>query len=154
MEIKIKVSQAVLYDNIYLSMKEVGLGFRKIFREEKGVLLLMVLLFIVGNILAIHALLKFKTGATTLYVGYADIGSFSGGEFLSLWNSGGYKTGDFSAVLVFPIFGGILAILHNLLAIQIFNRRGKGFAQLFLIISILVGIVAFGVLLRLVGTIR
>ncbi|MBQ6130317.1 hypothetical protein IJI72_01325 [Candidatus Saccharibacteria bacterium] len=135
-------------------MKEIGLGFKKIFREEKGLLLLMGLLFVLGVALAIHTLIKFKVGTTMFYVGYADIGGFSGGDFLSLWNSGGYRTGDYWAVLVFPIMGLILAVLHNMLAIQIFNRRGKGFAQLFLLMSLLVGGVAFGVLLRLAGVVK
>ena len=132
-------------------MKEIGLGLKKIFREERGVLLMMGVLFILGIILAIHALWKFRAGTTMFYVGYADIGGFSGGDFLSLWNSGGYRAGDFTAMLVFPVFGISLAVLHNFLAVQIFNRRGKGYAQLFLLMSILVGAVALGILVRLIG---
>jgi len=135
-------------------MKEIGLGFKKIFKEEKGLLFLMGGLFILGLILIVHPFLNFKTGATTLYIGYSDIGSFSGGEFLSLWNSGGYRTGDFSAVLVFPVIGLVIGVLHNFLAIQIFNRRGKGYALTFLLISLLIGAIVFGVLLRLIETVK
>ena len=70
-------------------MKDIGVGFRKIFKEDKGLLVLMAALFLGGVLLSIHMLLHFKAGGTTMYIGYSDIWDFSGGEFFSLWNSGG-----------------------------------------------------------------
>ena len=134
-------------------MKEIGNGFKKIFREGKGTLVGMVLLLIVGLTLVFHTLLNFKAGGTTMYIGYSDIGKFAGGEWLSLWNSGGYRTGCWAEMAVFPILGGILGILHNFFAIQIYQRRGKGYAQVLIFVSILIGIGAFVLLLRLLGEI-
>ncbi|MBR3319537.1 hypothetical protein IKG06_03465 [Candidatus Saccharibacteria bacterium] len=134
-------------------MKDIGAGLKKVFQKDKGVLLMMLILFAMGLLLILHTFLHFKAGGTTMYIGYSDIGGFTGGEFLSLWNSGGYRTGGWSEMIVFPILGVILGILHNLFAIQIYNRRGKGFAILMLLLSILVAAGAFLLLMRLLGEI-
>ena len=134
-------------------MKDIGAGLKKVFQKDKGVLLMMLILFAMGLLLILHTFLHFKAGGTTMYIGYSDIGGFTGGEFLSLWKSGGYRTGGWSEMIVFPILGVILGILHNLFAIQIYNRRGKGFAILMLLLSILVAAGAFLLLMRLLGEI-
>ncbi|MBQ7802283.1 hypothetical protein IJ380_00200 [Candidatus Saccharibacteria bacterium] len=134
-------------------MKEIGQGFKKIFREEKGLLVGMLMLFLLGLILALHTFFHFKPGGTTMYIGYSDIGKFSGGDWLSLWNSGGYRTGGWTDMAIFPILGGVLGLLHNFFAVQVFQRRGKGFAQIFIILSIFIGVGAFVLLLRLLGEI-
>lgn len=134
-------------------MKDIGAGFKKIFREEKGVLAMMVLLFVMGMLLIFHTFFHFKAGGTTMYIGYSDIGGFSGGDPLSLWNSGGYRTGGWTEMAVFPILGVVLGVLHNLFAVQAFNRKGKGYVVLVLVISMLVAAGAFVLLLRLLGEI-
>ena len=134
-------------------MKEIGVGLRKIFREEKGFLGLLILLFLMGVFLAIYTLVNFKGGGTTMYIGYSDIGSFDGEDWLSLWSSGGYRTGGWMEMAVFPILGLSCASLHNLLAIQVFERRGKGYGKIVVFASMLILVVAFVVLLRLLGKI-
>lgn len=134
-------------------MKEVGNGFKKIFREDRGMIVLMGVLFVMGMVLAIHTFLHFKAGGTTMYIGYSDIGKFSGGDWLSLWNSGGYKTGGWAEMAVFPILGLIFGVLHNFLAAQIYVKRGKGYARALIVISMMVVAGAFVLLLRLLGEI-
>lgn len=134
-------------------MKDIGAGFKKIFREEKGLLVMMLVLFVMGVVLILHTLFHFKAGGTTMYIGYSDIGEFTGGDPLSLWSSGGYRTGGWAEMAVFPILGLILGVLHNLLAVQIFKRRGKGFAMAVVIISMMIAAGAFVLLLRLLGEI-
>ncbi len=134
-------------------MKEIGVGLKRIFQKDKGLLLMMIILFAMGLLLALHTLIHFKSGGTTMYIGYSDIGEFTGGEFLSLWNSGGYRTGGWAEMAVFPILGVALGVLHNLFAIQAYNRRGKGFAAIVILLSILVAAGAFVLLLRLLGEI-
>ena len=56
-------------------------------------------------------------------------------------------------MVVFPILGVILGVLHNLFAVQAFNRRGKGYAILVILISMLIAAGAFVLLLRLLGEI-
>ena len=134
-------------------MKDIGAGFKKIFREEKGLLVMMLVLFVMGVVLILHTLFHFKAGGTTMYIGYSDIGEFTGGDPLSLWSSGGYRTGGWAEMAVFPILGLILGVLHNLLAVQIFKRRGKGSAMAVVIISMMIAAGAFVLLLRLLGEI-
>ncbi|MBQ3294073.1 hypothetical protein IJG96_03020 [Candidatus Saccharibacteria bacterium] len=134
-------------------MKEIRAGVKKIFREDKGVLVAMLVLFGFGLLLVLHTLIHFKAGGTTMYIGYSDIGEFAGGDPLSLWNSGGYRTGGWAEMAVFPILGLILGVLHNLFAIQAYERRGKGFAVTMILLSILVAAGAFVLLLRLLGEI-
>ena len=134
-------------------MKDIGAGLKKIFQKDKSLLLMMIMLFVMGLLLVLHTLLHFKSGGTTMYIGYSDIGEFTGGDFLSLWNSGGYRTGGWAEMIVFPILGVVLGILHNLFAIQAYNRRGKGFAIIVIILSMLVAAGAFVLLLRLLGEI-
>ncbi len=134
-------------------MKEIRAGVKKIFREDKGILVAMLVLFGLGLLLILHTLIHFKAGGTTMYIGYSDIGGFTGGDPLSLWNSGGYRTGGWAEMAVFPILGLILGVLHNLFAIQAYERRGKGFAVTMILLSILVAVGAFVLLLRLLGEI-
>ena len=134
-------------------MKDIGAGLKKIFREEKGLLAMMLVLFVMGVVLVLHTLLHFKAGGTTMYIGYSDVGEFTGGDPLSLWSSGGYRTGGWAEMAVFPILGVILGVLHNLFAVQAFRRRGKGFAMAVVIISIVIAVGAFVLLLRLLGEI-
>ena len=133
------------------NMKDIGKGFLKIFREEKGLLVAMVLLLMTGIALGLHTFFHFKAGGTTMYIGYSDIGKFSGGEWLSLWNSGGYRTGGWAEMAVFPILGLAVGVLHNMFAIQVYTRRGKGYAQIVVLISFLILAGAFTLLLRLLG---
>ncbi|MBR5388964.1 hypothetical protein IK146_00075 [Candidatus Saccharibacteria bacterium] len=134
-------------------MKDIGAGLKKIFQKDKGVFLMMLLLFGMGLLLVLHTLFHFKAGGTTMYIGYSDIGGFTGGDFLSLWSSGGYRTGGWSEMAIFPILGVVLGILHNLFAVQAYNRRGKGFAIIVILLSILVAAGAFILLMRLLGEI-
>lgn len=134
-------------------MKKIGKGLAKIFREDRGLLVGMALLFLVGVALGVHTFVNFKVGGTTMYIGYSDIGAFSGGDFLSLWNSGGYRTGGWVEMAVFPVLGVVLAVLHNMLAVQLYNRRGKGYAGVLVTVSILIGVGAFVLLMRLLGEI-
>jgi hypothetical protein len=134
-------------------MKDIGEGLKKIFQKDKGVLLMMLVLFALGLLLILHTLFHFKAGSTTMYIGYSDIGEFTSGEFLSLWNSGGYRTGGWSEMIIFPILGAVLGILHNLFAVQVYNRRGKGLAIVMLMLSILIAVGAFLLLMRLLGEI-
>ena len=88
-----------------------------------------------------------------MYIGYSDIGEFTGGDYLSLWNSGGYRTGGWAEMAVFPILGLVLGVFHNLFAIQTFKRRGKGYAITVILVSMMVAVGAFVLLLRLLGEI-
>ncbi len=132
-------------------MKSLGTSFKKIFHEERGFLGLMILLFLVGLALFIIEVLRITGGGSLNYVGYGDIGKFTDGEIASLWSSGGYRAGNWIDMMAFPIFAVILCIFHNLLAVRIFERRGKGIAKMFILLSFGILIGTFIVFLRLSG---
>ncbi|MBR2587503.1 hypothetical protein IKE71_04010 [Candidatus Saccharibacteria bacterium] len=134
-------------------MKDIRAGVKKIFREDKAFIAMMVGLFLMGGLLVFHTLIHFKAGGTTMYIGYSDIGEFSGGDWLSLWSSGGYRTGGWMEMAVFPIMGVVLGVLHNLFAIQVYNRRGRGYAVAMVFLSMMVAAGAFVLLMRLLGEI-
>ena len=134
-------------------MKNIGVGAKKIFREDRGLLVLMVILFLMGLELVLHTLFHFKVGVTSMYIGYSDSGKFSGGDYLSLWNSGGYRTGGWVDMAVFIILGIIFGVFHNIMAMKIYERRGKGYTRGFVVISMIVCSVAFVTLARLLGEI-
>ena len=132
-------------------MKEIGNGVKKIFREDRKLLAGMCLMLILGIILILYTLIHFKTSGTTRYVGYSDIGEFSGGDWLSLWNSGGYRIGGWAEMSVFPILGLTIGVLHNLFAARLYMRRGNGFVYILIILSISVELIALVLLIRLLG---
>ncbi|MBQ3293804.1 hypothetical protein IJG96_01570 [Candidatus Saccharibacteria bacterium] len=134
-------------------MKKLGRGVIKIFRNDKALFLLMILLFIVGTTLALHTFLHFKGNGTTLYIGYSDIGRFSGGDPMSLWSSGGYRTGGWKDMIAFPILGAVLGVMHNLYAVKVYLRKGKGYAYSMVIVSLVMGAILMMVLMRLLGEI-
>ena len=132
-------------------MKSFKETFKKIYREEKGLLLMMGLIFFLSLVLVVYGILNINTSGSLNYVGYGDIGKFTGGEYLSLWNSGGYRSGGWVELMAFPVLGLVIGILHNFLAIVIYKRRGAGIAKAFLLLSLGILLGAFVTLARLLG---
>ena len=54
-------------------------------------------------------------------------------------------------MLVFPIIAIIFGILHNLIALRVYEKRGAGMTKFFLITTSILIIGAFIVLFRLTG---
>ena len=108
-----------------------------IFREHKVLLVLMLILFVMGLAFFIFSLFCLKPGTPVANIGYSDID--------------GYRSGAWGNLLAFPLLAILFGILHNCLAIRIYQKRGAGLAQVFVVISIFLLIGAFIVLLRLIG---
>ncbi|MBQ3430277.1 hypothetical protein IJG21_02535 [Candidatus Saccharibacteria bacterium] len=125
--------------------------FKKIYQEEKGLVLVMGLVFLLSLLLVIYGVFNINTSGSLNYVGYGDIGKFTGGEYLSLWNSGGYRSGGWIELMAFPALALIIGVLHNLLAVVIYKRRGAGVAKAFLLLSLVILLGAFITLMRLLG---
>ncbi len=132
-------------------MKSLSESFKKIFGEDRGFLGLVFLLFLVGISLFIYTLIRINTGKTLVYVGYGDIGGFTGGEIASLWSSGGYRAGGTGEMVAFPILMMIFGVFHSLIAVQIYERKGKGIARMFILLTFLLMIGAVVTLTRLLG---
>lgn len=118
-------------------MKEIKNSFKEIAKKHHALFWGMVLLFLSSAALFITSVVTLNPSASVANVGYGDIG--------------GYRTGSWTNMLTFAIFAVILGILHNLLTVRIFAKRGEGLARVLILFSILLVIGAFIVLVRLLG---
>lgn len=142
---------------IILGMKKIvlrlGLGesLKLIYKKQRKLTLLMALLLAVNFLFLIFTLLNLKVGSQMVKVSYGDIGSYQGGEWSSMINSGGYHDGLWVNKISYVLLAVVFGLLHNLLAIRLFEKRGVGAAQVFVLFSISLTIAAFLVLGRLLG---
>ena len=132
-------------------MKEFKESFGEIVHKHRGVLVGMVVLLLLSTGLLIFSLVTLQLGASVVKVGYGDIGRYQGGEWTSMSNSGGYHDGSWTEMLAFPVLSVVFGILHNLIVVKLYQKRGAGVAALLLSISILLVMGAFLVLVRLLG---
>lgn len=132
-------------------MKELKESFGEIFRKQKGILTVMAILLVLSLALFVLSVVTLSPGASVVKVGYGDIGRYQGGEWASMSNSGGYHDGSWMEMLAFPVLALIFGILHNILVVKIYQKRGVGLAMVFGMVSIILVIGAFLVLIRLLG---
>lgn len=111
--------------------------FIKIYQTERGILLLMIINLCLAIGLTIFSVVNLNPNSTVVKVGYGDIG--------------GYRDGGWADLLVFPLLAIILGVLHNLLALRIFRKRGGGMAKFFLVITTALIAGSILVLARLLG---
>lgn len=97
----------------------------------------MLILFVMGLAFFIFSLFCLRPGTPVANIGYSDLE--------------GYRSGAWGNLLAFPLLAILFGILHNFLAMRIYQKRGAGLAQVFVVISIFLLIGAFIVLLRLIG---
>lgn len=109
----------------------------RIHQNERGIMFLMILNFIISIILFIFSIIHLNPNASVVKIGYGDIG--------------GYRDGTWVDMLTFPILAFIFGILHSLLALRVFRKRGSGMAKFFLIITTTLILGTFLVLIRLLG---
>ena len=109
----------------------------KIYHSERGILLIMILnlLFSIG--LLVFSIVNLNPNSAVVKIGYGDIG--------------GYRDGTWQNMFAFPLFAIIFGILHNLLALRIFHKRGGGMTKFFLITTTALIAGTFLVLIRLLG---
>lgn len=109
--------------------------FKTIYREERWTLVLMILNFIFSIVLFVYSIINLNPNDVVVKIGYGDIG--------------GYRDGIWADMLVFPIIAVIFGVLHTLIAVKLFHRRGAGMTKFFLITTTLLIAGAFIVLIRL-----
>ena len=118
-------------------MKNFKSDFFKIYQNERGILLVMILNFILSIALIVFSLISLNPESAVVKVGYGDIG--------------GYRDGSWIDILAFPLLAIIFGVFHSLLATRIFHKRGSGMAKFFLIITTILILGTFLVLIRLLG---
>lgn len=133
-------------------MKEFRGSLAEIIQKEKGLFFGMIALMILAIVLFIVGMVKVPWGSSVAKVGYGDIGRYQGGEWVSMVNAGGYHDGRMYEMLAYPVLALLFGILHNLLAVKIYQKKGDGAAKILVYVSIGLVISAFVVLLRLSGS--
>lgn len=116
-------------------MKALKEDFLNIVRSDKAVLVMMILNFIIAMVLLVLSFVKLNPNSAMIKVGYGDIG--------------GYRDGSWTNLFSFSLAAILFGILHNLLALRIFHKRGSGMTKFFLITTTLLIFGTFVVMFRL-----
>lgn len=132
-------------------MKDYFANLKEISKKHKPVFAMMIILFLLSVGLLVFSLVNLKPASTTVRTGYSDIGSYQGEEWNEVRSSSGYESGKWMDMLTYPVIAIILGLMHNIIALKLYKRRGSNFVMAFLAMSIMVVIGAFFVLARLVG---
>jgi len=132
-------------------MKNILENFKKIFESHKMLLAAQTVLLLLSIALLIFSLFNLGSNTTVVKTSYADIGRYQGGEWSSMANSGGYHDDVWMERLAFPILAIVFGVLHNLLAVKIFEKKGSAMAGYFVLFSVALVMSTFVVLVRLLG---
>lgn len=117
-------------------MKYFKEDIKKIYKNERLMLVMMIFNFLLALALIIFSLIKLNPASSVIKVGYGDIG--------------GYRDGAWTDLIAFPLLGLMFGILHNFIAVRIFHKRGAGMTKFFLVTTTVLIIGAFIVLVRLI----
>ena len=93
--------------------------FIKIYHHERGIIVLMICNFLLATGLFIFSLINLNPSSAVVKIGYGDIG--------------GYRDGAWFDMFAFPLLAVTFGVLHTLLAIRIFHKRGSGMAKFFML---------------------
>lgn len=118
-------------------MKDFPEDFKKIYYEERPTLILMLINLVASIVLMVFGIIHLSPASPMIKIGYGDIG--------------GYRDGAWTEMLVFPILAIIFGIIHNLIALKIFHKRGAGMTKFFIITTTGLIVGAFIVLIRLIA---
>ena len=118
-------------------MKNLKTDIVKIYQNERGLLILMIINFILATVLFIFSIINLNPNASVVKTGYGDIG--------------GYRDGTWLDMLAFPVLAIVFGILHSILATRVFHKRGSGMANFFLITTTVLILGTFLVSIRLLG---
>lgn len=132
-------------------MKEFKETVGEIVKNDKKLLVAMGFLALLALILMTFSLVNLKPDASVVKVGYGDIGRYQGGDWSSMANSGGYQDGGWMNMFTYPILALVLGVLHNIIAVLLYRRKGEGTAKIFVVASIILVIGTWVVLRRLLG---
>ncbi len=118
-------------------MKDLKEDLASIYQSERGLLILMILNLLLAIILLVFSIINLNPSSAVVKVGYGDIG--------------GYRDGIWTDMIVFPLLAISLGVLHNLLTLRVFRKRGGGMAKFFAITTTALILGTGLVLVRLLG---
>lgn len=116
-------------------MKHFAEDIKKIYAEERIMLVLMILNILGALALFIFGIVCINPNVSVVKIGYGDIG--------------GYRDGSWMDFFVFPLLAIIFGVFHSFIALNIFHKRGAGMTKFFLLITTALIIGTFIVLIRL-----
>lgn len=108
---------------------------KRIYKEERWMLVLMIMNLVFSIVLLVYGVIKLNPNAVVVKVGYGDIG--------------GYRDGSWVDMISFLILAIIFGVIHNFIAVKLYHRRGAGMAKFFLITTTMLIAGALVVLIRL-----
>ena len=132
-------------------MKKILVDFKEIYVKHRTLATLIVVLFVMSLVLFVYTIFNLKPNTSVIKVSYGDIGRYQGGEWSSMSNSGGYHDGAWQSMLVYPLFAGIIGVLHSVIAIRLFHKKGEPIARIFVFFSMLLILLVFLIFWRLLG---
>ncbi|MBQ7852923.1 MAG: hypothetical protein IJ342_08645 [Muribaculaceae bacterium] len=116
-------------------MKHFAEDLKKIYSEERIMLVLMIVNLIASVALMVFSIVNLNPNIAIVKIGYGDIG--------------GYRDGAWTDMIAFPLLAIVFGVFHNFIALNIFHRRGAGMTKFFLITTSVLIAGAFIVLIRL-----
>ena len=132
-------------------MKDLGKDLKEVYTKHRTLFTLMVVTLVFSMILFVYSLANLHPNAAVVKVGYGDIGRYQGGEWSSMSNSGGYHDGSWQAMLVYPLLALVFGVLHNIIALRIFRKKGEKVASIFVATTIALILLTTLTLWRLLG---
>ena len=107
-------------------------SWREIVREQKGLLAAMIGLLAMSLILLVIALVTLRPQTTVVITGYGDVY----GELAGL--TGGYRRESWLNMLAFPILALLFGVVHNFLAVRVYQKYGRDAALVLVVATALV----------------
>ena len=132
-------------------MKDLVKDLKEVYVKHRSMFTLMVVMAVFSIILFIYSMANLHPNASVVKVSYGDIGRYQGGEWSSMSNSGGDHDGAGQTMLVYPLFALIFGVLHNVIALRIYRKKGDKVASVFLAVTIAMILFTTLTLWRLLG---
>lgn len=120
-------------------------SWREIVREQKGLLAAMIGLAVMSLILLVIALVTLRPQTTVVITGYGDVY----GELAGL--TGGYRRESWLNMLAFPILALLFGVVHNFLAVRVYQKYGRDAALVLVVVTMLLVVATALVIFRLLG---
>jgi len=119
-------------------VKELVSDFKSIYRNDRKVLITMMILLIAGAVLFMLPILNLNPAISKTWVRYSDINS-------------GYAEGGWWYLMSFSVLAALMSLGHCLIGARLYTKRGSSVAMLFLIVSIVIVLIAAAYLLKILG---
>ncbi len=119
--------------------------WREVYRKQKGLTVLMIVVLIMSVALLIFALTTLRPQSTVVIVGYGDVY----GEIAGI--SGGYRRDSWLNMLAFPALAVLYGFVHNLLILRVYRKYGKDAAMVMAVATMLLILGTFVIIFRLLG---